>query len=69
MGCTKFIAREVPIGRVRQRYGVPFEVIAGDLESGPALRVMDFKGERVLDAVSLGELGSAFRYESPALAD
>ena len=58
-GIRKFIAYEVPIDRVRQLYGIPFEVVAADLEETEDLRVLDFNGHNIFSRFSLSELGEA----------
>ncbi len=56
-GIRKFIAYEVPIDRVRVLYGVPFEVVAADLEETEDMRVLDFNGHNIFARFSLSELG------------
>jgi len=56
-GIVKFIAHEVPLERVRSIYGVPFEVIADDLEHTEDLRVLDFNGHHIFNRFSFDELG------------
>jgi len=61
-GIHKFIAYEVPLGRVRSLYGVPFEVIAGDLAVGEDVRVLDFNGHHIFANFRLSELGEPVRH-------
>ena len=61
-GIVKFIAYEVPIKTVRRIYGVPFEVIAADLETTEDLRVLDFNGHHIFSRFSLAELGDPVKY-------
>lgn len=61
-GITKFIAYEVPVNTVRRIYGVPFEVIATDLESTEDLRVLDFNGHHIFSRFSLAELGEPIKH-------
>jgi len=63
-GIDKFIAYEVPVEEVRRLYGVPFEVIAGDLEKTEDMRVLDFNGHHIFANFSLQDLGEAIRYGS-----
>ena len=56
-GIDKFIAYEVPVERVHEFYGVPFEIIAADLERGKDLRVVDFDGPHIFSRVSFSALG------------
>ena len=61
-GIEKFIAYEVPLARVKEVYGIPFEVIAGDLEHSEDMRVLDFNGHHIFNNFSLSELGEAIKY-------
>jgi hypothetical protein len=56
-GIDKFIAYEVPLERVRSIYGVPYEVVAEDLEHTEDLRVLDFNGHHIFSRFSFDELG------------
>ena len=62
-GVDKFIAYEVEVERVHEFYGLPFEVIAADLEQGKDLRVVDFDGPHIFDCLSLADLGQDIHYE------
>jgi hypothetical protein len=61
-GIVKFIAYEVPLSTVKRIYGVPFEVIAADLESTEDLRVLDFNGHHIFSRFSLVDLGEPIKY-------
>jgi hypothetical protein len=61
-GIVKFIAYEVPVHTVKRIYGVPFEVIAADLERVEDLRVLDFNGHHIFSRFSLSELGDPIKY-------
>ena len=56
-GIKKFIAYEVPVDAVHRMYGVPFEVVASDIERGHSMRVLDFNGPHILDTFSVQDLG------------
>ncbi len=56
-GIAKFIAYQVPLDKVREVYGIPFEVIAADLAAREDLRVLDFNGHHIFSSFSLAELG------------
>jgi hypothetical protein len=60
-GITKFIAYEVPVDRVQAIYGVPFEVIAADLEHSEDLRVLDFNGHHIFSRFSFTDLGDPIK--------
>jgi hypothetical protein len=62
-GVDKFIAYEVPVDRVHEFYGVPFEIIAADLERGKDLRVVDFDGPHIFNCLSFAELGRQIQHE------
>jgi hypothetical protein len=62
-GIEKFIAYEVPVDRVHEFYGLPFEVIAADLEQGKDMRVLDFDGSHIFENLSLAELGKEIHHE------
>jgi hypothetical protein len=62
-GITKFIAYEVPVDRVRAIYGVPFEVIAADLEQAEDMRILDFNGHHIFSRFSFAELGNPIKCE------
>jgi len=68
-GIVKFIAYEVPLERVQSIYGVPFEVIAADLERTEDIRVLDFNGHHIFSRFSFSELGDPIMCgESPVLS-
>ena len=60
-GIVKFIAYEVPIGDVRRIYGVPFDVIASDLERAEDVRVLDFNGHHIFSSFSFANLGEPIK--------
>ena len=68
-GIVKFIAYEVPLERVQSIYGVPFEVIAADLERTEDILVLDFNGHHIFSRFSFSELGDPIMCgESPVLS-
>ena len=60
-GIAKFIAYEVPLDEVRRVYGVPFDVIAADLEQAEDVRVLDFNGHHIFANFSFSNLGDAIK--------
>lgn len=62
-GIEKFIAYEVPVDRLNRLYGVPFEIVASDVQRGQAMRVLDFNGPHILNTFSLSDLGEPIPYE------
>ena len=64
-GILKFIAYEVSITRVREVYGVPFEVIASDLEGVEDARVLDFNGHHIFSQFPFSEFGDPIKVGDP----
>ena len=62
-GIHKFIAFEVPVNRVHELYGVPFEVLAADIDRGRDMRVLDYNGQHIFSSFSFDELGAPTLYE------
>jgi hypothetical protein len=63
-GIDKFIAYEVPVEKVHEFYGVPFEIISADLEKGKELRVVDFDGPHIFNRLSFTDLGRQIHFEA-----
>ncbi len=63
-GIDKFIAYDLPLDLVEQRYGNHYQVVTHDLSETDDLRVLDFNGERAFRLFHLNELGEPFKYES-----
>ena len=62
-GIDKFIAYELPVELVKQRYGGHFDAAMQDLHESNDLRVVDFNGERAFSLFRLRELGPRIVYE------
>jgi hypothetical protein len=63
-GIDKFIAYEVQLDAVKERYPGSFESVAKDLDGGePDLRVLDFNGHQIMANFSLGSLGEPVKFE------
>jgi hypothetical protein len=62
-GIEKFIAFEVPVSKVHSLYGVPFEVVAADIDRGLDMRILDYNGQHIFSSFDFDELGSAIPYE------
>jgi len=60
-GIAKFIAYEVAIEDVQRIYGVPFDVIAADLEQHEDVRVLDFNGHHIFSSFSVSQLGEPIK--------
>jgi hypothetical protein len=62
-GIEKFLAWELPIDEVKERYGGHFQTVVNDLHESDDLRVLDVNGHRVFDLFSLGGLGAPMVHE------
>ena len=62
-GINKFVARELPIDMVRERYGQHFNVTLHDLKQSDDLRVLDINGHNVFHRFSFKEMGEPIYYE------
>jgi len=63
-GIKKFIAYEVPVEMVKQKYGNHYDVVMSDLRQEDDLRVMDYDGHHVFYSFSFRELGEPIRHET-----
>ncbi|HEX4959480.1 MAG TPA: hypothetical protein VF173_01480 [Thermoanaerobaculia bacterium] len=61
-GIDKFIAYEVDLEAVQQRYEHSFETVAKDLEGVEDLRVLDFNGHQIMANFSLDSLGDPIKF-------
>jgi hypothetical protein len=61
-GIDKFIAYEVDLDAVRERYTHSFDNVAKDLETGQDMRVLDFNGHQIMANFSLEELGDPIKF-------
>ena len=62
-GLKKFVASEIPVETVRERYGNQFSVVMGDLNQTDDLRVLDYNGHNVFYNFSFGEMGDPIYWE------
>jgi hypothetical protein len=62
-GIDKFIAYEIPLDLVKQRYGRHFTVVSGDLHESDDLRILDYSGGRAFRLFRFDELGPGTAYE------
>jgi hypothetical protein len=63
-GIKKFIAYEVPLDLVKEKYGQQFDVIMKDVKQTDDLRVLDFDGHKVFYSFSFSDLGEAYLHEA-----
>jgi len=61
-GIDKFIAYEVDLDAVRQRYEHSFDNVSRDLEGVEDLRVLDFNGHQIMANFSLDSLGDPIKF-------
>jgi hypothetical protein len=61
-GIDKFIAYEVALDAVRERYGDAFENVSRDLGEVEDMRVLDFNGHQIMANFSLDKLGDPIKY-------
>ncbi len=63
-GIRKFVAREVLVDTVKERYGNHYQVVMGDLNQTDDLRVMDYNGHHVFNKFSFSEMGEPVYHET-----
>lgn len=63
-GIGKFIAFEVPVSKVHRLYGVPFEVVANDIDRGRDMRILDYNGQHIFSRFNFDELGAPTHVEA-----
>jgi len=61
-GIDRFLAYEVDMSAVRERYPLTFEGVSADLEGVEDIRVLDFNGHQIMANFSLDELGEPVKY-------
>jgi hypothetical protein len=66
-GIEKFIAYEIPMALVRERYGAHFALVQGDLRQADDLRVLDYDGSRAFKLFRFDELGTPQLQEPSSL--
>lgn len=63
-GIKKYIAYELPEAKVKEVYGMHFNVIMGDLQQTDDLRVLDYDGHHIFNNFSLKDLGEPVYHEA-----
>ena len=61
-GVMKFIAFEVPVELAKEKYGLYFDIIMGDLKQSDDLRVLDYNGHNIMAVFQLGDLTGPLYY-------
>ncbi len=62
-GIKKYIACEVDLAKVKQEYGLQYNVVLGDLKQTDDLRVLDYNGYHVFHKFSFKELSDPVYFE------
>ena len=63
-GIKKFIAYEVPVDTLPEKYGNHYNVVMGDLKQADDLRVLDYDGHHLFNSFSLQELGEPIFHDA-----
>ena len=64
-GIKKFIAYEVPLDLVKEKYGKHYGAVMNDVKQTDDLRVLDYDGHNVFNNFSFSMLNDPFSYEPP----
>lgn len=62
-GIEKYIASEVPLDKVKSKYGNQYLVVLGDLKQTDDLRVLDYNGYNVFHNFSFKEMERPIYHE------
>jgi hypothetical protein len=62
-GIKKFIAYELPLDLVKEKYGSLFEAVMNDVTQTDELRVLDYDGHNVFYNFSFSHMGAPLQYE------
>ena len=62
-GIKKYIAYELDLDLVREKYGRHFNVILGDLKQTDDLRILDYDGHHVFYNFEISQLGPPVYHE------
>ena len=62
-GIQKYIVFEVPVEKVREKYGMHFSIVMGDLKQTDDLRVLDYDGHHVFYNFTFREMGPPSYHE------
>lgn len=61
-GIDRFIAYEVDLDAVRERYRDNFDAVSGELSGVEDARVLDFNGHQIMANFSLDQLGDPIKF-------
>jgi hypothetical protein len=62
-GILKYIACELPLDKVKEKYGNHYTVILGDLNQTDDLRVLDYNGYNVFYNFAFSDMGKPIYHE------
>ena len=62
-GIKKFIACDLPLEKVKAKYGNQYSVIMGDLKQTDDLRILDYNGYNVFHNFTFSEMGKPIYHE------
>ena len=62
-GIKKYIASELPLDKVKERYGNHYNVVMGDLKQTDDLRVLDYNGHNVFYNFQFSEMSKPVYHE------
>ena len=62
-GIEKFIASEIPLDKVKEKYGNHFNVVMEDVKQADDLRVLDYNGHNVFHNFTFSEMGKFIYHE------
>ncbi len=62
-GIEKFVAHELPLDLVKQRYGPHFDIVQNNPEETDEMRVLEYDGTKVFSMFSFSEFGRPIYYE------
>jgi hypothetical protein len=62
-GLVQFLAFEVPVEQLKEKYGKHFDIVMNDLHQSDDLRVVDYNGHRILSNFKLKDLGGPIYQE------
>jgi hypothetical protein len=62
-GIKKYIASELPLDKVKARYGNHYNVVMGDLKQTDDLRILDYNGYNVFHNFLFSEMSKPIYHE------
>ena len=62
-GVEKFIAFEIPVEMAKEKYGLHYDIILGDLKQSDDCRILDYNGHNIMKLFSFKDIGKPIYYE------